>query len=356
MSARLSARLSAKRRAKLSAKPEPSRSIRSIVSTILAGALVASGLLVSLLVGNAPAVFEAKASQPLATVAGLPRPDHIVIVFEENKGYSDVIGSSSAPYLNSLARQGALLTNYYGLHHPSQPNYLEFFSGSNQGVCNDTCSTTQFAGPSLGGNLIKKGFTFVGFAEDLAGTPKGASWNSTCTNCYYALRHAPWIYFKDVPALNSLDFTSFPWADEGFAKLPTVSIVIPSLIHDMHSLPPASTPSNEIPLQVTNGDVWLQRNLDAYVQWAKHHNSLLIVTWDEDSSTYQYPSNCSQGINTVPPANHIPAILVGSMVITHSTSNQQYTHYDLLRSIEDMYGLPAIGGSQNAKDITGIWK
>ena len=337
-------------------KPRPTQSKRRIISMIRGRLLISAFLLVASLAGSAPVVFEAQAYQPAPVAAGLPRPDHIVIVFEENKGYSDVIRSSSAPYLNSLARQGASLTSYYGLHHPSQPNYLEFFSGSNQGVCNDTCSMAQFAGPSLGGNLIKKGLTFVGYAEELAGPPQGASWNSTCTNCYYALRHAPWIYFKDVPASASLDFTSFPWADEGFAKLPTVSIVIPDLIHDMHSLPPSSTPSNPIPLQVTNGDVWLQRNLDAYVQWAKHHNSLLIVTWDEDSSTYHYPANCSQGINTTPPANHIPAIFVGSMVKPNSTSNQQYNHYDLLRSIEDMYGLPAIGGSQNAKDITDIWK
>jgi len=340
----------------MSTNRRSTRRKRRIISGILVLILIAGLLLVSSIAGRGPVLLEAQAYQPAPVAAGLPRPDHVVIVFEENKGYSDVIGSSNAPYLNSLAKQGALLTNYYGLHHPSQPNYLEFFSGSNQGVCNDTCSTAQFSGPSLGGNLIKKGLTFVGYAEDLAGAPNHASWNSTCTNCYYALRHAPWIYFKDVPASASLDFTSFPWADEGFAKLPTVSIVIPNLIHDMHSLPPSATPSNPIPLEATNGDVWLQRNLDAYAQWAKQHNSLLIVIWDEDSSTYHYPANCSQGINTTPPNNHIPAILVGSMVKTNSTSTQQYTHYDLLLSIEDMYGLPAIGGSQNAKDIGDIWK
>lgn len=340
----------------MNTKPHPTQSKQRMISMSLVCAFVASALLFSSLLGNDALIFRARAAQPAPVAAGLPRPDHVVIVFEENKGYADVIGSPSAPYLNSLAKQGVLLTSYYGLHHPSQPNYLEFFSGSNQGICNDTCSTSQFAGPSLGGNLVKKGFTFIGYAEDLAGKPKGASWNSTCTNCYYALRHAPWIYFKDVPASASLDFTSFPWADEGFAKLPTVAIVIPNLIHDMHSLPPSSTPSNPIPLQTTNGDVWLQRNLDAYAQWAKHHNSLLIVTWDEDSSTYHYPANCSQGINTTPPANRIPAILVGAMVKSNSTSNQQYTHYDLLRTIEDMYGLAPIGGSQNAKDITDIWK
>src|SRR3954469_18753054 len=60
----------------------------------------------------------------------LPRPDHIVIVIEENNSFSDVIGSKNAPYLNALAKRGALLTNFTAAHHPSQPNYIDFFAGS----------------------------------------------------------------------------------------------------------------------------------------------------------------------------------------------------------------------------------
>src|SRR5262245_19340249 len=66
--------------------------------------------------------------------AAPPRPDRMVIVFEENKGYSQIIGSGQAPYINFLAQNGANFTSFYGMTHPSQPNYLEFFSGSNQGV------------------------------------------------------------------------------------------------------------------------------------------------------------------------------------------------------------------------------
>ncbi len=70
---------------------------------------------------------------------GVPRPDHVVIVIEENHSYSEIIGSSSAPYINSLAAQGALFTQSYAITHPSQPNYLDLFSGSNQGVTDDSC-------------------------------------------------------------------------------------------------------------------------------------------------------------------------------------------------------------------------
>ena len=64
---------------------------------------------------------------------GVPRPDHVVIVIEENHSYSEIIGSSAAPYINSLAAQGALFTQSHATTHPSQPNYLHLFSGSNQG-------------------------------------------------------------------------------------------------------------------------------------------------------------------------------------------------------------------------------
>ena len=65
----------------------------------------------------------------------VPRPDHVVIVIEENHSYSEIIGSPAAPYINSLAQQGALITNSLAVMHPSEPNYLDLFSGSNQGAC-----------------------------------------------------------------------------------------------------------------------------------------------------------------------------------------------------------------------------
>src|SRR5882724_9764096 len=66
------------------------------------------------------------------------RPDHMVIVVEENHGYDQIVGSRAAPYINgTLIQQGALLTNYHAVHHPSQPNYLELFAGSSEGIIND---------------------------------------------------------------------------------------------------------------------------------------------------------------------------------------------------------------------------
>src|SRR5438445_12766885 len=86
---------------------------------------------------------------PTSTIS-LPTPSHVVIVIEENHSFADIIGSPSAPYINSLAQQGALMTQSFAVEHPSQPNYLDLFSGSNQGVTDNsvphTFSTTENLG------------------------------------------------------------------------------------------------------------------------------------------------------------------------------------------------------------------
>src|SRR5205807_382518 len=92
----------------------------------------------------------------------LPLPSHIVVVVEENHGYSEIIGSSQAPYINTLAGEGALFTNSHAITHPSEPNYLAFFSGSIQGVTDDSCPHT-FSAANLGSELIAAKKTFIGY-------------------------------------------------------------------------------------------------------------------------------------------------------------------------------------------------
>jgi acid phosphatase len=105
---------------------------------------------------------------------------------------------------------------------------------------------------------------------------------------------------------------------------------------------------------VNQGDVWLRAYLADYVDYVMkdENNSLLIITWDEDSGG----KGCKHPCPTSAPANHIPTIFVGAKVKSGYRSSIQYTHYNLLRTILDMYDLPPIGGSQQAEPITDIWK
>jgi hypothetical protein len=252
-------------------------------------------------------------------LAGVPTPDHVVVVIEENQSYNEIIGNSSAPYINSLASQGAVFTNSFAITHPSQPNYLALFSGSTQGNTDDN-PVGPFPGPDLASSLAAVGRTFGGYSEDLPSTG-----SLVITSGNYARKHNPWSDFSDVPASENMPFTSFP---TNYASLPTVSIVVPNIINDMHDG------------TIAQGDSWLQTNIGAYATWAKTHNSLLIVTWDEDDSSQN---------------NQIPTIFYGQQVKPGAYS-EHINHYNVLRTIEDMYGLAHINNTATATPITDTWQ
>ncbi|MES2394485.1 MAG: alkaline phosphatase family protein [Bacteroidota bacterium] len=269
----------------------------------------------------------------------VPQHDHVVIVVMENHSSTSIIGSANAPYINSLINgtSAANFTQSFGLTHPSQPNYIMLFSGSNQGVTNDSDpSTFPFTTPNLGASLLSNSYTFIGYSEDLP----SVGFNGT-TSSNYARKHSPWINWQDaptngIPSINNQPFSSFP---TDFSTLPTVSFVIPNLAHDMHD--PIILPS-----AIVNGDAWLQTNLDAYIQWAKTNNSLFILTFDEDDGI-----NVG-GISTS--TNHITTFFIGENVLQGQYS-ETIDHYTILRTLEDMYGLPYAGNSSSSIPITDCW-
>ena len=266
------------------------------------------------------------ASRP-AFAQSIPPPDHVVIVIEENHSYAQIIGSAQAPYINSLAQQGALFTNSFGVTHPSEPNYLALFSGSTQGVTDDGCTYT-FGTPNLGRLLFDSAFTFGGYSEDLPSTG-----STVCSNLKYFRKHNPWVNWQqDIStSINSLSpsvnmpFSSFPTGN--YASLPTVSFVVPNQDNDMHDG------------TIQQADSWLQAHIDGYVQWSQSHNSLLIVTWDEDDRSS---------------SNHIPTIFVGPMV-RQGQYPETINHYNVLRTIEDMFALAHAGQSGSVNPITDCW-
>jgi acid phosphatase len=248
----------------------------------------------------------------------LPRPDHVVVVVMENHSYSSIIGSSSAPYINGLAAQGALFTRSYAVTHPSEPNYLALFSGSTAGLQDDNCPYT-FNSVNLASELIAARDSFVGYAESM---PHDGY--TGCAAGEYARRHNPWVDFTNVPSADNRTFAAFPG---DYTRLPTVAFVIPNLIDDMHDG------------TIEQGDTWLRMHIDGYAQWAKAHNSELIVTWDEDDD--------SSG-------DQIPTIIVGAHV-RPGTYSETITHYNVLRTIEDFYRLPHAAHSAEAGPISDIF-
>ncbi len=274
----------------------------------------------ALLVGVAPAlVGTGPAAAGAVGASGLvPRPDHVVVVVEENHSEQSISGNSAAPYINSLASSGANFTDFHAETHPSQPNYLALFSGSTQGVTDDGCPQT-FSAANLGSELQATGLGFVGYSEGLPSVGF-----TGCASGQYARKHNPWSDFSNIPAAASQPFAAFP---SDYSTLPQVSFVIPNLNDDMHDG------------TIAEGDSWLQANLSGYITWAQTHNSLFVLTFDEDDGTVQ---------------NQIPTIITGAGVVSGAYS-EQINHYNLLRTLEDAYGLAAVGASATANPISDIW-
>src|SRR6476646_6467968 len=131
------------------------------------GTLIRGALLWLLTLGLAGCALTMGAtSTPGGAAKPLPHFAHIVIVVEENHSYADITSATDAPYLASLARQGAVFTDAHGVTHPSQPNYLALFAGSTFGIASDACPQ-QLAGPNLASELIAHGMSFTGYSESM---------------------------------------------------------------------------------------------------------------------------------------------------------------------------------------------
>jgi acid phosphatase len=253
-----------------------------------------------------------------AAPRAVPAFDHIVVVVEENHAATQILGNAAAPYLNELARTGVTLTASFAIRHPSEPNYLALFSGSTQGRTDDSCPHT-YPGDNLGAQLRMHDESFVGYADGLP-----APGFAGCSAGGYARKHAPWTDFSNLPGTVSQPFTAFP---SDYAQLPRVAFVIPDLDHDMHDG------------TIGQADSWLRDNLGGYVTWARSHNSLLIVTWDEDDDTAR---------------NQIPGVLAGAH-LRPGRYTQRVDHYRMLRTIEAACDLPPLGAAAQRQPITGIW-
>lgn len=254
-------------------------------------------------------------STPTPTGGFLNRPDHTVMVIEENRQLQQVLGEG---YFTQLANEGALLVQSFASYHPSQPNYIELFAGSNLGITTNTCPPPGYplSNNNLGNQLLTSGFTFIGYAENIPANPLA----NGCQTSPYAGHHLPWLYFSNIPSGDTKDFTLFP---TDYSTLPTFSYVIPNANDNAHDGTVAQAAS------------WLHDHMDGYKQWAMTHNSLLIIHFDEDDDNAN---------------NLVYTVFVGPMV-KKGIYNEHVDHKNILSTIEDLYGLSHLSGQSGITDI-----
>lgn len=263
--------------------------------------------------------------------AGPPTDKRVVLVVLENEDAADTLDAQRLPFLWRIAHEGAYLSNYRAVAHPSQPNYVALVSGSSEGVRGD--GEVRLVRPHLGRQLT----SWATYAE---GYPTG-----TCDLRprigRYARKHEPFLSFADVQddaaycAAHVRGFEGFV-ADARAHRLPRFSLVVPDLRHDGHDAPMAVA------------DAWLQENLGPLLDDpAFRRDTVLIVTFDENGEPAPY---LRQRDNLVYAAFWGDAVRPGTFATP-------YTHYDLLRTLETMLGAqPMAEGDRAARVIGETWR
>ena len=249
---------------------------------------------------------------------------HIYLIVMENSSYTDIVGNSNAPYLNSLIANYGLATNYRGVARPSEPNYLALFSGSTQGVADN--NNHNLDGQTIADQLEAHGKTWKVFAQNVpldCATGETASGGEDGAGDY-ARKHEPAISFTAISAvparcLNITDFTHFDPAAADF------EFITPNLCNNMHDCSTAT------------GDAFLRKFVPTILDSpAWQQGGLLFITWDESEGTA---------------SNQVATLVISKAAAKGFQSAIAHDHYSLLRTIEDVWGLGCLNKTCTANNF-----
>ena len=251
---------------------------------------------------------------------------------EENKGYSSTLGACSAdPYLCSLAATYASANNWWGVTHPSEPNYVAYGSGATQGCLTDSsCAAGSKTVTDLGGQLTAQGIPWVAWMESM---PSGCFTGATSGG--YALKHNPFGFFKDNYT-GACRILPYPGVTSALSVLngpnaPDFVWITPNLIDDMHDG------------TVQQGDAWLKANVAPILasSWFTNYRSTAIITMDEGDGTTNAGSCCG-GSGA---GGHIPMVVISNNSKGKGSLAATGDVYGTLRSIEEAFGLGLLGAA-----------
>lgn len=325
---------------------------------------------------------------------GVTPLDHVFLIMLENHGYSQVLNNPNAPFINQLANSANLATNYFAVGHPSLTNYLETVGGSNFGIENDNYPDWHYAtpSPSLNEPIAGTGMdaatpaASAPFNVDLPAAPyvgetiadqliaANKSWksyqeslpasgadnvnysdgdfsnlsavNQGSVQKLYAVKHNPFVYFANVQAntdahngfnnIAGFDGLTGLYTDLGTGKVPDFSFIAPNQCHDMHGAGGGSAFCNSDATLIEAGDGSVQKLVTAIKSskvW-QHGKNAIVVVWDEND----FGSD----------PNQVVAIVDTNYGVHGVTSNQPYSHFSLLKTLEAGFGLPCLNHACDA--------
>ena len=261
--------------------------------------------------------IQTKPSPPARVSSG--GPAHVAVIVMENEEYGDIIGSSSTPYINGLARRYALATSMYAVSHPSLPNYLALTGGSTFGISSD-CTGCNVGATSIVDQLEHARVSWKAYMENYPGhcfTGAGAG--------EYARKHNPFVYYtRDRRWCSNIVPLTQLGSDESSHRLPRYIWITPNLCHDMHDCSPAT------------GDNFL-RTLVPPLLRALGKGGLLFLTWDEGTSD----NSCCR----LATGGHIATVVAGPGALPGARMRTAADHYSVLQAIDDLLALPRLRGA-----------
>jgi hypothetical protein len=281
---------------------------------------------------QSPTSAASATSIPSPTGSGVPAFRHIYVIVMENKEYGSIVGSSGAPYLNSLIARYGLATKFYGELHPSEPNYIAMTSGGLQGTTTD--GTYNLTVRNLFDQIDSSGRTWRVYAQGYPGSCYKGSIAAVVTDGpgspgEYVRKHNPAISYTSISGdqTRCSNITRLDGFDPAAADF---EFIVPNQINDMHS---SSTSA---------GDSFLKTFVPEITGSPAFTDSVLFITWDE-------------GDNDGVAGGHIATIAITPNMTPGSRQDTATNHYSMLRTIELAWGLPLLGEAQKATALTFPW-
>ena len=277
---------------------------------------------------------------------------HVFVIMMENTGFDTLIGNSNAPFINAAAANNGLANNYFGVTHPSQPNYIAATSGSTNGVADDNDTTINVA--NIVDQLEANGKTWKAYMQSysLCVTPL----DHACGNQLYERKHNPFISYQDVqsnPArvANIVDFGQFA-TDLASGNVADFTWISPDQCNDMHGR--ASTPDDpcdfsQVQALIAAGDSFLLNTVNAITNsraWTG--NSVIFIAWDESDFTgsgfggFGDDSGCCDSV-VGQGGGHVVMLTISHSAQSPRTSNIAYNHQSMLATIQDGWNLGCLG-------------
>jgi phosphatidylinositol-3-phosphatase len=320
-----------------------------------ASALLVPAVLVCLV--SASGVVASSASP---TVTSAPTQPHVMVIVEENMEYGGIIGSTNAPYINSLATTYASATSWYAVQHNSPNDYLELLSGSNQGLPNGA----PYSATTVVDELHTNGIPWRAYMESMP----SACFTGSTPDALYDPNHNPFRYFTNYNSNQAAGWCSSANLSEGVQpysgsstllstlngpNAPDFVWITPNDCHNMHGDTNAgSTCAGSTTSQLTQaGDTWLSSNVGPVISspWFSQ-NGIVIITWDEGTTGL----GCC-GLTA--PGGHIATVVVtpNNKGLGRLTSSGD--HYGTLAAIENAYGVSLLlnSGSSVNGDLSGAF-